>query len=112
MNNWPNDADGDVLRRLEADGFDFSKPRLIDFNVDFETWPPAAEAVRLLACEYPSAALVAPDEHGEGYIEFQVHAIPSYELVTGVQDNVSKLMAPFHGVCNSWGVWNSDELEF
>lgn len=36
--NWPNDADGGVLRRLQADGFDFSRPCVIDCNVDFEQW--------------------------------------------------------------------------
>lgn len=31
----PNDDNGDVLRRLEADGDDLSRPRDIDFNVVF-----------------------------------------------------------------------------
>jgi len=34
--SWPTDADGDVLRRLQNGGFDFSKPTLIDFNVTYE----------------------------------------------------------------------------
>jgi hypothetical protein len=105
MTNWPDDADGAVLRRLEESGFDFSKPCLIHFEVDFETWPPAPAAVSLLSREYPSATLNEPDGDDEGYIDFQVYAIPSYSLVTGVQQYVTDLMAPFHGECLAWGVW-------
>ena len=32
---YPSDANGDVLRRLEAQGNDLSKPRNIDFTVVF-----------------------------------------------------------------------------
>lgn len=35
--NWPDDADGDVLRRMQRTGFDFSKPCLIDCNVISES---------------------------------------------------------------------------
>jgi len=34
---WPDDADGDVLRRMKARGFDFNQPCLVDFNVDFDS---------------------------------------------------------------------------
>ena len=39
-----------------------------------------------------------------GYLEFQVYALVSYELVTNTQRHVTELMAPFRGVCCSWGV--------
>jgi hypothetical protein len=107
MTNWPSDADGDVFRRLEGSGFDFSKPCLIDFYVDFDTWPPDPAAVGILSREYPSATLNEADEDESGYIDFQVYAIPTYELVTGLQAYVSRLMAPFRGECNAWGVWQT-----
>jgi hypothetical protein len=30
---WPDDADGDVLRRMHAKGFDFANAVDVDFNV-------------------------------------------------------------------------------
>jgi len=30
---WPDDADGDVFRRMQKSGFDFDKAVDIDFNV-------------------------------------------------------------------------------
>lgn len=83
--NWPDDADGDVLRRLEEDGFDFAKPWLIDFNVDFASWPPMAEAVAVLKHRYPNAAVREPDGDHPGYIQFRVQAVVSYDLVLKLQ---------------------------
>ena len=102
--NWPSDADGDVLRSIAAAGFDFSKPCLVDFNVDFEQWPPPAEALRLLSLEYPSAISYEPEGDGAGYVLIQVYALLTYDLVIRTQTYVSELMAPFKGECISWGV--------
>ena len=44
--SWPETADGDVFRRLQSSQFDFSSLREIDFNVDFEHWPP-------MTCPHP-----------------------------------------------------------
>ena len=103
--NWPTDADGDVLRRLQEGGFDFSKPCLIDFNVDFSEWPPSQQAVRLLSGTYPSVKVYEPDGDGAGYIQFQIYAPLTYELVMRIQATTTELMAPFNGECVSWGVF-------
>jgi Regulator of ribonuclease activity B len=101
---WPDDEDGDVLRGLQDEGFDFSRPCLLDFNVDFDEWPPPADAIRLLSSEYPSTKVYEPDNAGDGYLQFQVYERLSYDLVIHVQKKVSELMARFNGSCNSWGV--------
>ena len=41
--NWPNDADGDVFRRLEEKNFDFDSTVQVDFNIDFDHWPLSKE---------------------------------------------------------------------
>lgn len=101
---WPIDLDGDALLRLAEDGFDFSKPGLIEFTVDFRSWPPHRGAMTRLSREYPSATVCATDEDHYGYLEFQVYALVTYELVTNIQRYVTEVMAPYHGVCSSWGV--------
>lgn len=58
---WPNDADGDVFRRLESHGFDFTKEYDVDFNVDFDDWPPPAESVNLLKSKYNNVEIVEPE---------------------------------------------------
>ncbi len=71
--DWPDDADGGVFRRLVEHGFDFSKPHSVDYNVDFESWPPVQVAIELLESLYGPVTLYDPDEHGDGYIQFQIH---------------------------------------
>ena len=102
---WPDDADGDVLRKLESVGFDFSQSYAVDFNVDFATWPPATEAVTLLESMFGAVQQFEPEETDEsGYLFFQVHGPLSYEIVTSVQRRATSAMAGFGGICESWGI--------
>jgi hypothetical protein len=100
----PCDVDGEALDELKENGFDFSRPRLIEFSVHFRSWPPHREAMRRLSRDYPSIAICTADDGQDGYLEFQVYALVSYELVTNTRQYVTELMAPYHGVCSSWTV--------
>jgi hypothetical protein len=104
---WLSDPDGDELMRLAEEGFDFSKPGLLEFGVDFKNWPPPRGAMACLSRDYPSASVCVTDDDHDGFLEFQVYAIVSYELVTNIQSSVTELMAPYDGVCASWGVVRS-----
>lgn len=111
-NAWPGDVDGDVLRRMDEDGFDFSKPVEIDFNIDFESWPPPEAALARIRERHPDARVVEPgegdDEDDDGYVQVVVNDVLSYELVMRVQRELSALAEPFGGVCESWGAWSQD----
>jgi hypothetical protein len=100
---WPNDVDGDVFRRMQSSGFDFDAPSDIEFNVDFAIWPPPDTFFAALRGQFPTMEAYPPDEDGDGYVLFVVHAPLTYELVMSVQSSVSALAAPFGGVCESWG---------
>ena len=102
--DWPDDADGGVFRRLRANGFNFSIPHTVDYNVDFPCWPPPAEAVERLKAAHGQVELFEPEDGDLGHVQFQVHALVSYESVTSVQRQVSAAMSQFGGVCESWGV--------
>lgn len=102
MKNWPTDADGDVLRRLEVKGFDFTQPCTIDFNVDFDQWPPCREAISVLDRNYPGAKLYGDDE--DGYILFKIDGLLTYNLVIKIQAEATALVAQYGGRCESWGV--------
>lgn len=101
---FPDDVDGDVLRRMERSGFRFDVPCLIDFNVDFDVWPPPHEAVELIRSRYPVVEVHEPSAEFPGYVLFQVFDLATHERVTGVQAEVTELMRPYGGVCESWGV--------
>jgi len=100
---WPDDVDGDVFRRMQSNGFDFRTPTDIDFNVDFDAWPPADELMDRLRAQFSKVEEFPPDSDGDGYVQFVVHAPLTYELVIFIQSSVSGLAAEFGGVCESWG---------
>ena len=104
---WPSTADGDVFRRLESSGFDFATPHEIDFNVDFDNWPPAQKAVQWLEREYGEVIKHPPLDGSAGYVLIKVIGTLTYALVITTQDRVSRAMAEYHGACDSWGVAQS-----
>src|SRR3954468_18962149 len=61
--NWPNYADGDVMRRLQRSGFSFDSETEIDFSVDFDRWPPDLSLMDILQTELPSAKLSVYDDY-------------------------------------------------
>jgi Regulator of ribonuclease activity B len=96
--SWPNDADGDVMRRLSTAGFDFSTPAEIDCDVDFETSPPSQRALQAIAAEFSGATIV------DDWVHVPVRAQVTYALVVSVQARLSARAAPYGGRCESWGV--------
>jgi len=101
---WPNDADGDVLRRLESHSFDFAKKHRVDFNVDFTSWPPSARAIEILRSRFEYVEICAPRGSDAGYVLLKVTGLVSYEFVTSIQRSVTSAMKPYNGACESWGL--------
>ena len=102
--SWPNNADGDVFRRLERSGFDFAAEHVVDFNIDLVDWPPAPGLIAEIRRRYAEWSQIAPEDDYRGYIEIQVRAPVTYEFVISMQRELSELAGPFGGVCESWGV--------
>ncbi len=102
--NWPNNADGDVFRRLNDSNFNFSIKNTIDFNIDFDNWPPQSDVVNRLQKKYSRIKIIEPDDEYSGYISFQIHNKLTYNLVIRIQKDISELVKPFGGICESWGV--------
>ena len=111
--SWPNTADGDVFRRLEADNFDFSQVVDIDINIDFDDWPLSEECIRSIHDIWPDAKIIDPDdedlEEGNdiGWVTFQIRDRLTYEMIVNVQKDVSEKMKRFGGRCESWGVFSN-----
>jgi hypothetical protein len=100
--NWPNDADGDVMRRLQRSGFSFDSETEIDFNVDFDRWPPDLSLMDILQTELPSAKLSVYDD----YILVRMRARVTYPFVIKMQADLTQISAAFGGKCESWGCFS------
>jgi hypothetical protein len=98
--SWPADADGDVFRNLEQNGFDFGSTVLVDFNVDVPNADAMADAIDAALDIYPDAAISEEDT----YFVVQLETRVTYELVIETQKKLTAAAAPFGGKCDSWGV--------
>jgi len=76
--SWPDDADGDVLRRLRADGFDFRRKYSIDFNIDFRSWSKPAGAWATARAIYPSAELKKPMQKISTTASRRLHTVSAH----------------------------------
>lgn len=108
MNDWPDDAAGDVFRRLSERGFNFDREYEIDFNIEFDRQPLVAEVLASVKANFPQAK-VSWDE-GEDEVLVQLRSKLTYALVIKVQADLTRVAEPFRGWCECWGVlWNPNE---
>ncbi|MBR1208016.1 MULTISPECIES: ribonuclease E inhibitor RraB [unclassified Bradyrhizobium] len=107
--DWPNDADGDVLRRLANDRFDFLTAHVVDFVIDFADRP-SPEALTLLRQNYPLAVIHNDTEYGPNSLLIQLQSVVTYDFITTTQAGITELLKPFGGICESWGVMNEHPL--
>ena len=101
---WPDDADGDVMRRLETGGFDFSRKYDIDFNIEFKQWPPHPNAMAWLKARYDHVVAHEPDEASGGYVQLIVHSKLTYPFILETQSEATSGVQKYGGVCEFWGV--------
>ncbi len=99
---YPNDADGDALRRV-AERSDMSKPMDLDFAVDIPTQASGENVARLAAERGYKAAveLHEPSQRWTCYCTKRM--VPTYDAIIEAQKELDKLSAAFGGHSDGWG---------
>ena len=104
----PNDATGDVLRRLEADGDDLTRPRNIDFAVVFADESFAerfAEHFRALGNEV-SVKHAATDPEFPWDVKVVQHMAPSHAGISAFEDLLQSVADDWGGHNDGWGCFS------
>ncbi len=105
---YPNDADGDALRRVVALGADMSKPMEIDFAITVpsrEAGVAVAEHVRRLGFRVklvPDADEEEPDATSWSCYCSKV-MLAGYEPILAVQRQLDSIAEPWGGRSDGWG---------
>ena len=103
--DFPGDAHGDALRRIYADeDFNPENEYLIDFNVDFNSWPPSNEAIKILEAKYGKVDYYEDDDGKDGYLNVQINGLVSYDFIISKMDEISEMIENEDGYSNCWGV--------
>jgi len=102
---FPDDENGDVLRRMQEHGDDLSIPREVDFSVIFPSEDSALQfAVHMLKNEQ-KVSFSAYEEHDELPWQVQAHPVmePTHENITGYEEQLAEDAAKYGGRNDGWG---------
>jgi hypothetical protein len=109
MTEYPNDADGEALRRIAGDGSDMSRAMNIDFVVAVGS-EAAAHAVAKRAAEAEFLTSVRQDEESRQWVCYCTKTmIPTYDGVVTTQAELDRLAAPYGGCSDGWGTFGNVE---
>jgi len=107
--SFPDDANGDVFRRMEASAFDFSRPHNVDFFAVFPTLREAnAVAKQFIADHHAGEPLVSvktrSSEKGGTELMVVKSMLVTHENVTNFENLLAQRVAQHDGYVDGWGV--------
>lgn len=102
---FPNDENGDVLRRMYESGDDLSRPRDMDFTVilpDEASAKAFAKGFEQQGFElYFGHSETVPDLPWDVVVIFNL--VPTHASITEIEDQLAKAAGPFGGRNDGWG---------
>src|SRR5438128_1629309 len=102
---YPNDADGDALRRVAHDGSGMLKPMSIDFQIASYS-EQSARQIAAAAEAVGYRVSVYGDEHG-WTSECSTRMLATYDSVVAIQQELAELSWPFGGYPDGWGTFGN-----
>src|SRR5215831_17730817 len=101
---YPNDVNGDALRRIEAQGDDLTKPRNIDFTVAFADANSAEQfAQHFRTLGHKVSVEVAEVQDFPQEVVVVEHMVPSYDEITSFENLLQSVADDWGGHNDGWG---------
>ncbi|MEX2212768.1 MAG: ribonuclease E inhibitor RraB [Phycisphaeraceae bacterium] len=106
---YPDDANGDVFRRLEAHAFDFSIEHVVDFHAVFATEGEADHIAMLYVADLKAGEKLAnietkPFDRGGMELTISKRMLVTYEDVTAFEIKLAERVSLVEGYLDGWGV--------
>ena len=106
---YPDDANGDVFRRMEATEFDFSAEHVVDFHAVFATEAMADQIARMYLADHKAGDKFTnietkPFPQGGMELTLSKQMLVTYEAVTTFESALSERVALVDGYLDGWGV--------
>ena len=104
-NEFPDDENGDVMRRMQRNGDDFTKPRDIDFSVVF----PSEIAANEFAGRFRQSGYKVSVEEWDGNRELPWDVtitrfmLPNHAKITEMEETLNLAAFPLGGRKDGWG---------
>lgn len=105
---FPNDANGDALRRMESGGDDLTRPRNIDFNVVFANGQSAEEFAKHFRAQGYQASVEAAEADQDFPWDVVVvqHMVPSHEGISSFENLLQSAADRWGGRNDGWGCFS------
>jgi hypothetical protein len=103
--DFPDDENGEVLRRMQQDGDDFTKPRNVDFSVVF----PSEDSAETFADHFRRGDFKVAVQRwdGERELPWDVtvtrHMLLTHAEITEIEKRLEDVAAPLGGSNDGWG---------
>jgi hypothetical protein len=106
---FPDDENGDVLRRMAESGFDFGQVHEVDFYAVFQVPADAALVARqLIEADHPdnSLAAVTTDTRQDGSTDLKLvrKMLVGHDSITEFERHLGEICAAHGGELDGWGV--------
>jgi|ERR1022692_4020220 hypothetical protein len=100
--DYPDDDDGDALRRVAEHGADMSQPMKIEFSIDVPDLARAHSLAERIAARDFNPAIFVDDESGSVSIYCARTMLATHEGVIAAQSELNELCVPFGAECDGW----------
>ena len=108
--DFPDDANGDVFRRMRDSGDDLSKPREIDFNHVFQKEEDAGRFTEAVRQEgYAKVSCAYAEELKAWDARVQIFMLPTHADVTDKESKLDAIARKFGGHADGWGCMQVDK---
>ena len=108
---YPDDADGDALRKVAESGADMSRPMVIEFSVDVPDERAARRVAEVVAPAGFDPSIFHHDETDSWSIYCAKEMLATYDAVIDVQSELNRLLRPHDGRCDGWGTYGNTQDE-
>ena len=104
---FPNDENGDVLRLLQSNGFDFSSEHVFEYEHIFKEKEFAQKFAEEIEKQNMKAEIRFYQEMSAWNVKVKVKHIPTHAEITNTENKLETVAKKFDGKKDGWGVWQN-----
>ena len=108
---FPDDENGDVLRRMHEGGDALTKARMIDFCFAFPSRDPAIQFASIVSEKEYEACISFYEERDMWQVIIKKHMIPSHTAISEIEVDLSSRAQGAGGEPDGWGCMRLTENE-
>lgn len=109
--HYPDDADGDALRKVATAGADMSQPMVIEFSIEVPD-PESARRIAERVSEHGfDPTIHTSDDDNAVSVYCAKTMLATYDGVVAEQARLTELSAPFGGSCDGWGTFGNTQSD-